>query len=68
MLRSVLTGGVAAAAIMAGVMASQAQERITYLLHSTTNNVFWQAVKLGMELMPDLTDRFPSTVRFSRAR
>ena len=29
--------------------AGQAQEKITYLLHSTPGNVFWQAVKLGID-------------------
>jgi hypothetical protein len=49
MFKSFVAGGVAAAAIMVGVNASQAQEKITYLLHSTPGNVFWQAVKLGMD-------------------
>ncbi len=49
MIKSLVAGGVAAAAIMVGVNASQAQEKITYLLHSTPGNVFWQAVKLGMD-------------------
>ena len=49
MIRSILAGGVAAVAMLVGVSVGQAQERITYLLHSTPTNVFWQAVKLGMD-------------------
>jgi simple sugar transport system substrate-binding protein len=49
MLKSVLAGGLAAVALIAGANAGQAQERYTYLLHSTPANVFWQAVKLGMD-------------------
>ena len=49
MIKSVVAGGIAALAIVVGASAGQAQERITYLLHSTPTNVFWQAVKLGMD-------------------
>ncbi|HET7715985.1 MAG TPA: substrate-binding domain-containing protein [Bauldia sp.] len=49
MIKSVLAGGITAVAIIAGANAGLAQERITYLLHSTPTNVFWQAVKLGMD-------------------
>ena len=49
MIRSVLAGGIAAVAMLVGVNAGQAQEKITYLLHSTPGNVFWQAVKLGFD-------------------
>ncbi len=40
-----VSGLVAAAA----VTPAEAQERYTYLHHSTPTNVFWQAVKLGMD-------------------
>src|SRR5262245_20678778 len=49
MLKSVLAGGLAAVALFAGANAGNAQEKITYLLHSTPGNVFWQAVKLGLD-------------------
>ena len=42
MLKSVLAGGLAAVALFAGANAGHAQEKITYLLHSTPGNVFWQ--------------------------
>ncbi len=48
-LNRVLVGGVAALALLAGSGASEAQERYTYLHHATPTNVFWQAVKKGMD-------------------
>jgi simple sugar transport system substrate-binding protein len=49
MIRYLVAGGIAASVALAGASASQAQERYTYLLHSTPTNVFWQAVKLGFD-------------------
>ena len=48
-MKKYLIGGIAAAVMLTGATALQAQERITYLLHSTPTNVFWQAVKLGFD-------------------
>jgi simple sugar transport system substrate-binding protein len=44
-----LAAMLAAAAFLAGGTTAQAQERYTYLHHSTPTNVFWQAVKKGMD-------------------
>lgn len=49
MNRSVFVGGLAAAAVVMNLGYASAQERYTYLMHSTPTNVFWQAVKLGMD-------------------
>lgn len=49
MYKYLVAGGIAASVAFAGTSASQAQERFTYLLHSTPTNVFWQAVKLGFD-------------------
>ncbi len=49
MRKLALMGGVAAMAITLGSGAATAQERYTYLMHSTPTNVFWQAVKRGMD-------------------
>lgn len=35
--------------LLAGVQAAAAQEKYTYLHHATPTNVFWQAVKKGMD-------------------
>ena len=48
-LKSTLAGGVAALALLSWSGAAQAQERYTYLHHATPTNVFWQAVKKGMD-------------------
>src|SRR5215207_10913255 len=39
----------AAAALVVGGVTAEAQERYTYLHHATPTNVFWQAVKKGMD-------------------
>lgn len=48
-VKSALAGGVAAMALLSGSGALEAQERYTYLHHATPTNVFWQAVKKGMD-------------------
>lgn len=49
MMRKSWMTGVAAAALVAMAGAASAAERYTYLHHSTPTNVFWQAVKKGMD-------------------
>src|SRR5690606_36322567 len=44
-----LAAMLAAAAFVVGGAAAEAQERYTYLHHATPTNVFWQAVKKGMD-------------------
>jgi simple sugar transport system substrate-binding protein len=44
-----MLGGVAAIALAMGTGGAVAQERYTYIMHSTPTNVFWQAVKRGMD-------------------
>ena len=45
----VLLGAAAAVALVTASGAAFAQEKYTYLHHSTPTNVFWQAVKKGMD-------------------
>ncbi len=47
-LMAAVTAGVLAA-VGTTISSAEAQERYTYLHHSTPTNVFWQAVKLGMD-------------------
>ena len=47
MRKVLLVGAVAVAALGGGF--AEARERYTYLMHSTPTNVFWQAVKRGMD-------------------
>lgn len=49
MRKLALIGGVAAIALIGATTAADAQERYTYVMHSTPTNVFWQAVKRGMD-------------------
>ncbi len=44
-----LAAAVAATALLAGHASAEAKERYTYLHHATPTNVFWQAVKKGMD-------------------
>ncbi len=49
-MRKLLTmGGVAVMVLSLGSGAAMAQERYSYIMHSTPTNVFWQAVKRGMD-------------------
>jgi simple sugar transport system substrate-binding protein len=48
MRKLAIMGGVAAMALT-GTGVAQDQERYTYIMHSTPTNVFWQAVKRGMD-------------------
>ena len=51
MRKLAMLGGVAALALTVGTGAASAQDQAqyTYLHHATPTNVFWQAVKLGMD-------------------
>jgi simple sugar transport system substrate-binding protein len=48
MRKLAIMAGVAAMAL-GGTAVAQDQERYTYIMHSTPTNVFWQAVKRGMD-------------------
>lgn len=48
-MRGSLLAAAAAIALLAGSGPAKAQERYTYLHHATPTNVFWQAVKKGMD-------------------
>ena len=48
MRKFTIMAGVAAMALT-GTATAQDQERYTYVMHSTPTNVFWQAVKRGMD-------------------
>jgi simple sugar transport system substrate-binding protein len=48
-MRKGLLAAATAALLLAGLGAASAAERYTYLHHSTPTNVFWQAVKKGMD-------------------
>ena len=49
MRKSWTIGAIAASALVFGLGTANAAERYTYLHHSTPTNVFWQAVKKGMD-------------------
>ena len=49
MRKFALAAAVAATALLAGHASAEAKERYTYLHHATPTNVFWQAVKKGMD-------------------
>ena len=49
MRKLALAAAVAATALLAGQGSAEAKERYTYLHHATPTNVFWQAVKKGMD-------------------
>ena len=49
MRKLAVLGGTAVIALTIGATGAMAQERYTYTMHSTPTNVFWQAVKRGMD-------------------
>src|SRR5262245_24640655 len=49
MRKFALAAAAAATMLLPGELLAQTKERYTYLHHSTPTNVFWQAVKKGMD-------------------
>jgi simple sugar transport system substrate-binding protein len=49
MRKIALAAAVAATALLIGQVSAEAKERYTYIHHATPTNVFWQAVKKGMD-------------------